>query len=85
MNIDRAMERAQRQYDNMTPPEYDDFECPECGKAIMEEVFISYLSEPDWECPGCGYYQEAYEDYMELSADDVLTMDEASIKFGGRL
>ena len=54
-----TLAQCQRAYDNQSPPEPDEQECPECGDAIEEH-------EDGWRCinvEDCGW--SVYPDYEE--------------------
>jgi len=44
----RGFDAAQRAYDNMTPDEYDNEECPECGADLEED-------SDGYKCTECDY------------------------------
>ena len=79
MSNDNGMARAQREYDNMLPPEDNRIECPDCEETGRVDGEI---------CPRCdgdGYIdntgkQEAYEEYLERKADEA--RDESIEKIG---
>lgn len=58
----RSFSKAQAEYDNRTPDEPEEVECPECGD-LMER----YKVGPDdgWICNACGYEQEYPEPDFE--------------------
>jgi ribosomal protein L37AE/L43A len=60
-----TFDRCQRQYDNATPPGYDDLECPECGCLIEEH------SDGSWRCTECEWEACSYDD-LEEAADNEL-------------
>ncbi len=48
----KGFDKAQREYDNQLPPEYDCPECPMCGDELAR-----YKVGPDdgWICRECGW------------------------------
>ena len=68
MRAKRSLDRAQREYDAMQPPEFYEVtpECPTCGMELDRHC-------NDWVCPDCGTVDldevQSYEDYREQEAD----------------
>jgi hypothetical protein len=58
-----TFEQCQRAYDNMSPPEDDDNECPICGGSISAD-------DDGWKCddPDCDW--SAYPDYGDDTPEE---------------
>jgi len=43
LTLSGSFARAQAAYDNMSPPEHDEDECPECGAEVVKD-------DDGWKC-----------------------------------